>query len=337
MRTDQEYDRFPIAKRGYDPHAVEAFLDLSSTDSERMLNEAAARIAALEVELEEAHKQEEAVHLTILAATKAKEDMLVAARHQADKLAAKARKDGDRLITDARMQAFKLVTGAREEAETIVGEARSEAAAIARVNDTSTDEVTGPSDDEVALQERIETMQNVIEAMELALASRPTTADPQVTDDESPMETEVPGVELVEAAAVEATAHDKAAAPPTSESEPISDDIEVIVADGVSAEASDESDAVAFDEPVITIEPATDESVAASASESKTADEQDEDRAAEAIRRSFYSRRSANLPQIGAEAGRDAMAAVAGLRTNFVAAEASDDGDTEPTPAFEAV
>ena len=47
MRTDQEYDRFPIAKRGYDPHAVEAFLELSSSDSDRILDEAAARIAGL--------------------------------------------------------------------------------------------------------------------------------------------------------------------------------------------------------------------------------------------------------------------------------------------------
>ena len=47
MRTGQEYYRFPSAKRGYDPHAVEAFLELSSCDSGRMLDEAAGHIAGL--------------------------------------------------------------------------------------------------------------------------------------------------------------------------------------------------------------------------------------------------------------------------------------------------
>ena len=67
------------------------------------------------------------------------------------------------------------------------------------------------------------------------------------------------------------------------------------------------------------------------------ASDDDGDDRADAVRRSFYSRRSAGLPHMGSEAGRGAMAAVAGLRTNFVAAEAADDTDPEQTPAFEAV
>ena len=60
-------------------------------------------------------------------------------------------------------------------------------------------------------------------------------------------------------------------------------------------------------------------------------------RTPEAVRRSFYSRRSARLPRIGAEGGRDTMAAMAGLRNNFVAADAATDADPEGKPAFEAV
>ena len=177
MRTDNQYDRFPISKRGYDPHAVEAFLDVAAADSDRMLNEAAARIAALESELEEAKRQEEAVHLTILAATAAKDDMLEAARHQAGELTANGRKEGDRIVTDARMQAFQLVTGARKEAETIVVEARAEAAAVARVDDESEVSADGPTEREKALQERIDEMQHVVAAMELELSNRPTAAE----------------------------------------------------------------------------------------------------------------------------------------------------------------
>ena len=177
MRTDKEYDRFPIAKRGYDPHAVEAFLDVAAADNDRMLNEAATRIAALESALEEAKRQEEAVHLTILAATEAKDDMLEAARHQAAELTANGRKEGDRIVTDARMQAFQLVTGARKEAESVVSEARSEAASIARVDGEADVSASGPTEREKALQGRIDEMQQVVAAMEAELSSRPTAAE----------------------------------------------------------------------------------------------------------------------------------------------------------------
>ena len=178
MRKDNEYDRFPIAKRGYDPHAVEAFLDVAAADNDRMLNEAAARIAALESELEEAKRQEEAVHLTILAATKAKDDMLEAARHQAAEFVAKGRKEGDRIVTDARMQAFQLVTGARKEAETIVGEARAEAAAVAPCRRYRRGlRTTRPPNASGDCSGRIDEMQQVVAAMEVELAARPACSE----------------------------------------------------------------------------------------------------------------------------------------------------------------
>lgn len=330
MRTNDQFDRFPIAKRGYDPHAVEAFLEVSSSENDRMLDDAAAQIAALEVELEEVRKQEEAVHLTILAATKAKEDMLAAAQHQVDEQAAKARKEGDRIVTDARMQAFKLVTGAREEAETIVGEARTEAAAIARVDGDSAAAaaVTGSSDSETALQARIEAMQGVIEAMEHELATRPTTADPLPRQEEPPA--------AVTEADDDTSSSDVQERHP--EPEALDEDIEVVVSDAPPMEATHDADSTIEDEPVITIDPDEVEVDAPLVDAQATVDASvPGERTPEAIRRSFYSRRSAKLPQIGAEAGRGAMAAVAGLRTNLMATEAKDDTDPEPSPAFEAV
>jgi cell division septum initiation protein DivIVA len=325
MRKNDQFDRFPIAKRGYDPHAVEAFLEVSSSESDRMLDDAAAQIAALEVELEEIRKQEEAVHLTILAATKAKEDMLAAAQHQADEQGAKARKEGDRIVTDARMQAFKLVTGAREETETIVGEARSEAAAIARIEGASAAAVVEPSNAETALQARIEAMQGVIEAMEHELATRPTTADP------------LPREEETSAAVAEAdTSSNVLERHP--EPEALDEGIEVVMSDTAPMEATDDADSMVEGEPVITIDPEEDEVAAPLVDAAATVDASvPAERTPEAIRRSFYSRRSAKLPQIGAEAGRGAMAAVAGLRTNLMATEVKDDTDPEPSPAFEAV
>jgi len=332
MRKDNQNDRFPIAKRGYDPHAVEAFLDVAAAENDRMLNEAATRIAALESELEEAKRQEEAVHLTILAATAAKDDMLEAARHQAGELTDSGRKEGDRIVTDARMQAFQLVTGARKEAETIVVEARSEAAAVARVDDESEVSPDGPTEREKALQDRIDEMQHVVAAMELELSNRPTAAEFEAA--------------IAKASAADAAAADSAdnvedsptppdAAPPTPAAEDHDQDIEIVVNDAQPVDPAEDDTEISVDDVAITVEADPGSTDAEDAQ--KSAGSITDARTPEAVRRSFYSRRSARLPRIGAEGGRDTMATIAGLRTNFVAADATVDADPEDKPAFEAV
>jgi len=340
MRKDNEYDRFPIAKRGYDPHAVEAFLDVAAADNDRMLNEAAARIAALESELEEAKRQEEAVHLTILAATKTKDDILEAARHQASELAANGRKEGDRIVTDARMQAFQLVTGAREEAGTIVTEARAEAAAVSRVDEeTSIPTDQGPSERESELQQRIEEMQHVVAAMELELSRRPVPTDSNTSDS---IEGAAPGANEKNSKATAKVDDAPPEAKPTGSvapPEPTPEHLEIVVTDAASAEQagdrSDDNTEIALDDLAVSVDSTEDlpEATPSSNDDGSIIDE----RTPEAVRRSFYSRRSAKLPRIGAEGGRDTMAAIAGLRTNFVAAETATDPESGESPAFEAV
>ena len=343
MRTENdEYDRFPIAKRGYDPNAVEAYLDIAAAENDRMLNEAATRIASLELQLEEAKKLEEAVHLTIVAATKAKDDMIEAAKHQAAELAASGRKEGDRIVTDARMQAFQLVTGARKEAETIVGEARAEAAAVARVEGVAAATDDGPSKREVALQQRIEEMQQAIAAMELELSGRPARIDMRTAGTTAPVDeeaaSEAPAVAATPDVAATVAATVASSTPHAASSNDDDTDIAIVVTDEPTIDAVIE---IADDETEITL--TEDDSVlqpvgARSMAELELETEIDPgDARAAAVRRSFYSRRSANLPHLGAEAGRGAMAAIAGLRTNFVAAVAEDDIDPEQAPAFKAV
>ena len=339
MRNKTEYDRFPIAKRGYEPQSVEAHLDEVAVDHDRMLDEAAARIAALEVELEESRKQEEAVHLTILAATKTKEDMLEAARHQAAEFAANGRKEGDRIVTDARMQAFQLVTGAREEAGTIVREARAEAAAVSRVDEDTPIPDQGPSERELALQQRIEEMQQVVAAMELELSRRPVPGGSSSSDS---VGSAAPGVNEKESIA--ATGADQA--PPETERaedlappEPTPEHIEIVVTDEAPAEpvvdTPNEDTEIAVDDVAVSVDSA--EGLPEATSSPHEDGSITDERKPEAVRRSFYSRRSAKLPRIGAEGGRDAMAAVAGLRANVTASETEDDADPEKSPAFEAV
>ena len=92
---------------------------------------------------------------------------------------------------------------------------------------------------------------------------------------------------------------------------------------------------IAVDDVAVTVETSA---VSIASEDSGTPDAGITDaRTPEAVRRSFYSRRSARLPRIGAEGGRDTMAAMAGLRTNFVAADGAADVDPGDKPAFEAV
>jgi hypothetical protein len=62
-----------------------------------------------------------------------------------------------------------------------------------------------------------------------------------------------------------------------------------------------------------------------------------DDRDADAVRRSFYSRRSAKLPRIGVEAGRGAIAAAAGLRTGAASNEENNGSDPDRSQEFETV
>lgn len=329
MRKDNEYDRFPIAKRGYDPHAVEAFLDVAAADNDRMLNEAAARIAALESELEEAKRQEEAVHLTILAATKTKDDILEAAKHQAAELTTNGRKEGDRIVTDARMQAFQLVTGARKEAELVVSEARAEAAALARADDEDASSPDGPTEREAALQQRIDEMQQVVAAMEAELKSRPTVAE--ATAAVKPT--------VIDETPAQATTSEEEPSPPAADADDHDEGINIVVTDTPPVEETSElaldGTEIAVDDVAVTVETSA---VSIASEDSGTPDAGITDaRTPEAVRRSFYSRRSARLPRIGAEGGRDTMAAMAGLRNNFVTADGAADVDPGDKPAFEAV
>lgn len=335
MRTKPKHDRFPIVKRGYDPEVVESHLSTVAHDNDQTLDEAASQIAALETQLEESQKHEEAVHLTILAATKTKEDMLEVAQGQADEARDAGRKKGDGIITDARMQAFQVVTEARTEAEGIVAEARAEAAALARSVAAAAPAANDPTEREIALQQRVEELQNVIAAMESELRTRPPVSDSTRSTDDQAEE----GVVAPSAEATDLPAEDRAAdqddgdieAVPLSAEPDMDEHIEIVVTDTAPIAEIDDSDstveATAIDDTdaLPDPEPSTDD------------DDLADDRTAGAVRRSFYSRRSAKLPRIGVEAGRSAMAAATGLRMGLTSDESKDHSDPDRSQEFETV
>jgi len=340
MRTKSKYDRFPIVKRGYDPEVVESHLTGIVDDNDRVLDDAAAQIAALQTDLEESRKHEEAVHLTILAATQTKEDMLEVAQRQADEARAAGRKQGDGIITDARMQAFQVVTEARKEADGIVAEARTEAAALVRSVEATAPSTSGPSEREIELQSRVEEMQNVIAAMESELVSRPAASDAVALESDPPIEdAETPAVDPpsvhneILSVDIEAEEEDGEQGDLIDDVEEpaIDKDIEIVVTDTVSIAPADE--------PVAAMEPLEVEDTDTAIGANSPIDDGSitDDREADAVRRSFYSRRSAKLPRIGVEAGRGAMAAAAGLRTGVTSSADNNSSDPDRSQEFETV
>lgn len=341
MRTKSNYDRFPIVKRGYDPETVESHLATLIEDNDRTLDEAAAQIASLQTDLEESQKHEEAVHLTILAATKTKENMLEVAERQADEARSAGRKQGDGIITDARMQAFQVVTEARKEADDVVAEARAEVGAIMR-----TVEATAPADDlpserQIALEIRVEELQGVIAAMESELRSRPTVPEMNNIEEDDDLDAEAPTAEAPVIPAdlafgeveeeVEKEDDEPRESPAEDRAAIVKDDIEIVVTD--TTPFSPTEDAILVDELVS----------AENAADSLETDSPDDDgritddREVDSVRRSFYSRRSAKLPRIGVEAGRGAMAAAAGLRTGLTSDESKNKSDSGRSQEYETV
>ncbi len=335
MSTEPRYERFPIVKRGYDPKAVESHLSTIDDENDRTLDEAASRIAALEKSVEEARKHEEAVHLTILAATTAKENLLAAAQQQADETRAAGRKQGDSIITDARMQAFQVVTEARSEADDIIVEARSEAAAIRRSNDEPAPVADDSADREGALQHRIEEMQNVIADMESALHTRLSSPHAENSQDAPVGGSTATQPAEPTAAPIANEAADASAAVPESMrrvTDPVIEEhIEIVVTDTVLTASLDETDPIVAttdaDTPADVLDPEP------SNDDSRITD----NREAADSRPSFYSRRSAKLPRIGVEAGRSAMAAAAGLRTSMKSGEATKSPDSDLSQELETV
>ncbi|MCL1693863.1 MAG: DivIVA domain-containing protein [Actinomycetia bacterium] len=338
MRTKSNYDRFPIVKRGYDPETVESHLATLIEDNDHTLDEAAAQIASLQTDLEESQKHEEAVHLTILAATTTKENMLEVAERQADEARSAGRKQGDGIITDARMQAFQVVTEARKEADDIVAEARAEVGALLRTVEAKTPADDLPSDRQIALEIRVEELQGVIAAMESELRSRPTVPEVNhIEEDDDDLDAEAPTAEAIvipiglEVEELEEEDDEPNESPAEDRAAIVEDDIEIVVTDTTPISP--------IEDPVPVDELATAEDI----EESLDADSPDDDgritddREADSVRRSFYSRRSAKLPRIGVEAGRGAMAAAAGLRTSLTSDGSKNKSDPDRSQEYETV
>jgi cell division septum initiation protein DivIVA len=104
---------FPLVEQGYDPNQVDEYLANQMLQLRGQADTAAARVRELEAELAAAKEREDAIQLTMVAATKARDELL-----------AKAREDADEIFANARREAFMTMTEARKDSETTVAEGK---------------------------------------------------------------------------------------------------------------------------------------------------------------------------------------------------------------------
>ncbi len=114
-------------------------VDACVDDLRSKLTDAATRISQLEADLDTAKGKEEAVHHTLLAATKTNDELIEAAQKRLEVATAEAQEEADRMLSEAQYEAFRMITEATENSEAAVAAAKEEAdRVVAQANEKAT-------------------------------------------------------------------------------------------------------------------------------------------------------------------------------------------------------
>ena len=273
MSTGPTAERYPTVRQGYDPTLVESDLAAMERAHETVVDDAVAKIAALEQALAIAD----------------------------DRSGPEVGDPSDKIIAVARKEAFNLITEARKEAGAVVAEARSEAEKTEQP--AASGAIESLRAEELRLEARIVELQATLTGLEIGILSlnglvegqQPTPGSlesvlPTIEYSPTPTQIELQppldkpaengGGVLLEPLLISQQKQSPPPPPPPLEPEPAA----AVQVDDLTVEVND-SHAQA---------PAPDGG-----------------------RPSFYSRRSAQLPHIGAEAGHSAIAAATDLRATM--------------------
>ncbi|VAW08326.1 hypothetical protein MNBD_ACTINO02-2904 [hydrothermal vent metagenome] len=118
---------FTVARRGYDTAEVDKFLDVQVRELASRFDEQATRLTTLEATIAEAREREEAIHLTLVAATKTKDELLASAEQSATETKAEAGAEAAKIIGAAKNEAAELLAIARADADSLAADATLQA------------------------------------------------------------------------------------------------------------------------------------------------------------------------------------------------------------------
>lgn len=178
---------FPLVEQGYDPNQVDEYVATQMLQMREQLDAAAHRIVELEDELQSAKEREDAIQLTMIAATKARDELLSKAKENAEEIVADARRVAFVLMTESRTDTDRaiaeskvLVDVARSEALSVVTEAEEETKRLVAERETALAKLKTDYEAESALLiDRI----NILRSMADDISAKAAPAAPSTPED----------------------------------------------------------------------------------------------------------------------------------------------------------
>ena len=107
---------FTRTMRGYEPAAVDHFLDMASDRMEEMVREMSTlkqRSAELAYAVEDFRKREQAMNEALISAQQLREEMRTQATREADLVVREARAEAERIVADAKREAREVYEALR--------------------------------------------------------------------------------------------------------------------------------------------------------------------------------------------------------------------------------
>ena len=355
MNANEVSQDFSVVRRGYDIDQVDAFLRSSEKRIKTELTDAVSRIETLEQELAESKKREEALNLTVLAATKTKDALIGDAQTAIDEASENAKAQADKIISDAQYEAFRLVTEANKDAEQIIADANNQAAGAQEAKDELNRarhdaeriraEASAEADSRLAAAqaEALAMLTEIKDESERLVAEREAEFAAMRRDVEHEYRDTIDKVTKLQAIAADLEQRlQLAARGALAELGDVTSQLTQELATAPQAVApplrqsarppAPEAEATAPTPAVVPMQATTTSQPVdpPAAESSRPAEPASQPAAAGPSRGSFYSRRSAKLPRIGSEAANGALAAVSAMRARSrVLADEADEGARE--------
>ena len=186
---------FPLVEKGYDPNKVDEYLATQMLQLRKELDGARERIVDLEEQVAAAKEAEDAIQLTMLMATRARNELLEEAKANADTIVGEARRNAFVLMTEASNDAGgtvdegkAIIVAAREEALSIVADVEQETARLIAERNANLAKLRNDYEAEsTTLIDRINTLRSIADDLANKVAtpdSSPTSPDRPSTPNE---------------------------------------------------------------------------------------------------------------------------------------------------------
>lgn len=159
--------RFSTVKRGYAPDEVDEFLQTHLAPLQEELDAARAHVVSLEAEVGDGQAREEAMRVTLLAATKTRDEFVADAEKRHVGTSESLRDEAHEILGDARREAVTLLQQANAEADHAIAASRREVDRIVAAANVEAEDVVGRATDRNAI-----TQSAIDEIREEALTSR---------------------------------------------------------------------------------------------------------------------------------------------------------------------